>query len=608
MAVSIVARIVTVMATDLLTRRLQKISAVRAAAGDDPTPTLLDIERTHILFMNAHFKPFAAIGFEYNKVQVNSGQAQFGATLQFSIPQFGDFFYDMCLHMIIGPVTGTDASQAVAGTPDQDSAVLRYVAFPGERILRRTRFSVNGNPLDEYTAESTVLNRLFKLSECKKHAYYRAVGQQVPETGSLLQWDAQDNQANAVIPSIWPTPEEENLAEVKVNYGPQTPRPLRAPRTNLLVSNIADANGWWQPRLEMFIPLHFWFNDDPRLMIPSVSIPYGQRFIEFDLEQAANMYDFATRATGLITEVAITVPTIEVCELYINNVFVNPEVHDIYIKRIGFSLVRVHRIQEHAVRETQEEILLNNMKWPIEAMFLGIRPDQNIATRTTITAPAVNTYTAGTGVEFAEFLDGWCTFYLHERRQSRYSHVAGLYNAPVANNLAANWSAQMWIEHQRPAITRMTLRLHGIPIYNDFPWQFYNQYLPFKYGSGNICSSDDLGALAVFFCLYPGTYQPSSHINISRAREFYLIYTSRVIGITEAADYGAAYEALAVIQARLNIPAGTVAAGGTLPYQRNVAMGLTPSTVARTGRLFVTADALNFLLISDGSAVLRYST
>ncbi len=30
----------------------------------DPTPTLVDIERTHILFINAHFKPFAAIGYE----------------------------------------------------------------------------------------------------------------------------------------------------------------------------------------------------------------------------------------------------------------------------------------------------------------------------------------------------------------------------------------------------------------------------------------------------------------------------------------------------------------------------------------------------------------
>jgi opacity protein-like surface antigen len=38
-------------------------------------------------FVNAHFKPFAAIGYEYNKVKANTGNAQWSGTVQFSIPQ-----------------------------------------------------------------------------------------------------------------------------------------------------------------------------------------------------------------------------------------------------------------------------------------------------------------------------------------------------------------------------------------------------------------------------------------------------------------------------------------------------------------------------------------
>ena len=73
------------MATTLLQQRLAEITAERKAANrSDPTPTLLDIERTHVLFMNAHFKPFAAIGFEYNKVTVAS--PTLGTELIFSIP------------------------------------------------------------------------------------------------------------------------------------------------------------------------------------------------------------------------------------------------------------------------------------------------------------------------------------------------------------------------------------------------------------------------------------------------------------------------------------------------------------------------------------------
>lgn len=48
------------MASELLRNRLDAIMANRASnpAISDPTPTLLDIEKTHILFTNAHFKPF----------------------------------------------------------------------------------------------------------------------------------------------------------------------------------------------------------------------------------------------------------------------------------------------------------------------------------------------------------------------------------------------------------------------------------------------------------------------------------------------------------------------------------------------------------------------
>jgi hypothetical protein len=57
------------MATKLLNQRLIDIERMRSRNPQikDPTPTLVDIERTHILFMNAHFKPFAAIGYEYNR-------------------------------------------------------------------------------------------------------------------------------------------------------------------------------------------------------------------------------------------------------------------------------------------------------------------------------------------------------------------------------------------------------------------------------------------------------------------------------------------------------------------------------------------------------------
>lgn len=46
-----------IMATHVLQQRIKEIVCWRAAnqPDQDPTPTLSDIEKTHILFVNAHF-------------------------------------------------------------------------------------------------------------------------------------------------------------------------------------------------------------------------------------------------------------------------------------------------------------------------------------------------------------------------------------------------------------------------------------------------------------------------------------------------------------------------------------------------------------------------
>jgi hypothetical protein len=119
------------------------------------------------------------------------------------------------------------------------------------------------------------------------------------------------------------------------------------------------------------------------------------------------------------------------------------------------------------------------------------------------------------------------------------------------------------VETYSPNLTRVTIKAHGIPIYNNFPSGFFNAYIPYNYGGHNIRAPRDVGALLITFCLYPGTYQPSGHINISRAREFYIDY-----------------ETTPLINAQNGV----------------------------RGTLSIVASAINFLLISDGSAVLRYST
>ena len=226
-------------------------------------------------------------------------------------------------------------------------------------------------------------------------------------------------------------------------------------------------------------------------------------------------------------------PTISKCELYINNIFINPEIHDIYIHRIGFQLIRVFRSHISTANQSKDRILLHNLKWPIESLYFCLQPIENL--------------------EGSHRLDRW-----HQCR----SVIEKTIKTPVIVDIGGSdtlVSQQILYDTFADTMNSITLTVHGIPIYNEMPSKFFNSYIPTHYGQ-QMSVSEDPGIHVIHFNLFPGQYQPSGHINISRAREFYLQYTSNVIN---------------------------------------------SNTV---GNLIVIAVAINFLIINDGSAILRYIT
>ncbi len=66
------------------------------------------------------------------------------------------------------------------------------------------------------------------------------------------------------------------------------------------------------------------------------------------------------------TNGAMNYPTVKSMYLYANNLFTHPAVHDIYVKRISFTLVRVHKNQQQTINQPDANILMNNFKYPVE--------------------------------------------------------------------------------------------------------------------------------------------------------------------------------------------------------------------------------------------------
>jgi hypothetical protein len=467
------------MATQMLRNRLENVRSRRRRDPnvEDETPTLLDIERTHILFTNAHFKPFVAIGFEYNKVRSGAGSITLGGNTQFSIPQFGDFFNDMAVHVVLdAPVVTTTTDE------NEDAPSVRWCDYPGERLLQKVQFEVNGNPLDEYNSDATVMHRKFQVKPNKLTGWKRCMGQEMPKDA----WLDGTNLAAPDAHQVW----------VSVTNGFQTPK---AEQTE---------------QLEMIIPLLFWFNLDPRLAVPSVAIPYGQRFINVTLASRLQMVDVQLRGAGTANNTAISTPGVNTFELYINNIFVNPEIHKIFIKRIGFTLIRVHRQQTIATTLGTQEILLQNLKWPIETLFVGMRPQSNV------------------DVNQANQLALWHRFSQNDATPFVVPNVLGQLDsgeavsvdttdinqaADVAVDGLAAVTATAWVQTQ--TLDSITINAHGIPLYNDFPAAFFNCYTPLTFGGHNICTPEDESVFMIPFNLYPGTYQPSGKRTILPDKE-----------------------------------------------------------------------------------------
>ncbi|ARA72066.1 hypothetical protein BNJ_00237 [Kaumoebavirus] len=185
---------------------------------------------------------------------------------------------------------------------------------------------------------------------------------------------------------------------------------------------------------------------------------------------------------GVTTGASFTAPTISACELYINNIFVNPEVHDIYIRRIGFTLIRVHRRQSIRLDKSQDEKLLNNMKWPIETMYIGARPTANLSSVT-----------------------DWHKFVQVTNNTINVPAVIPNSSPPPTHQVVV---ATAQYQTHTPTLQTVTISAHSIPIYNQIPAQFFNSYIPTTYGGHNINAPEDAGLLMVTFNLYPGSYQP----------------------------------------------------------------------------------------------------
>lgn len=407
-------------------------------------PTLRAIEKSHIMFVNSSFKPFVAMAHEYSKTPPRQGKPSLGSTFSFTLPIIGEFVNDMVMYVKLTGLTAVSALDKV-----------RYVEFLGHRLTKRVKFKVQNHVFDEYTTDNQNAYYQYKVPMHKEIGYLRNIGQEVPKRGFI---------------TADPTTDEVRGYR-EYGDGPQT------------FKNV-------QLDVEMWIPILFWFKDVQN-SLPNFLLPMNQTDIEVEFESENNLVTFADYGGGG----SYTIPTVADCYLYINHIFLLPEINRIFITRFGFQLIRVHRNHIQEVNSSEGNIHLYQLKWPIECMYVCFRPQINLT---------------------------------NSGKWHRCAHIVErTVREPVVTGVAVIQINNAVYYDEQHVVSSLGLRAHDVIIYPNLKPEFYNNYIPSQYGE-HIKTPRDLGWYMFNFAHTPGEQQPSGHFNASTARELYLDYVSAI--------------------------------------------------------------------------------
>jgi hypothetical protein len=481
-------------ASDYLRERLDAIRIIRAEKGlPNLQPTFADIERTHIIHVRSTYKPFVSVGSEYSRVKPYGDGAshlgESGGSVQFRFPIHGHFTNDMALHIRIGPI-GTKnpvllppgdvqaAQTAPADSPLASGLSLRYAycSYPGIRLIERAQFVSAETLVSEYTRDDVVMFSKFFVLNNYYLEFDRCMGQQQLRRAEFFN-------SNGFTQSM------------DFFDGAQTPK-------------------FYQDTLDMWVPLQFDFCREPARALLNDLISNTQRVINIELaplrsilQAYSQLGDPDQLGGGDIVPLPFSRLKIEM-ELYVNNLYVNPEIHDVFSSRLGFQLMRMWRNQTVGLQSPKDSILLDQLKFPLEYMIAGIRDKAN-----------------------AVSFDDW---YLMGREKKRANSNQLFFPAVVWNpNVLPSGMPELVVRTGievttfEPIVRTLGVTAHGIQLYPEVPIVLYSAYLPMRYIGTNtlLASPEDTSCFFIPFCLFPGQKDLSGYYNLSTARELRITYS-----------------------------------------------------------------------------------
>jgi hypothetical protein len=457
-------------ATKYLNDRLNDIYMENQKMGrPDPCPNISDVLKTHMMYMVSDYRPHVSVVHEYFKVgkeggsvttlYTNSGNAN---KLRFCLKgNNGDFLHDMVVHLKFQDL----------GDPSADNTAVHfhYCDYPGVRLFKRVVFRIDNVDIDDYLSHDTILAQRLDISRDKINSWYTNIGQAPTYNGSYYNSDYQ-------------------ITEVmRFRDGAQTLKTF-------------------QPGLELWIPLRFWFNLDVGQSLYNSLIRTDDKYIEVELEDLNKIiaaYDGNLNPIhNYFSNKHVKINTVE---LYSRNIYINPELHDIMSKKRIISIVRVNRRHIEQLTKAQGHILFSQLKYPIEHISFGFRPLSNDLSFT-----------------------NWARF--GNIQTTSVPIVVPIINTLLPPGVFQIVTRTATYDKVTPVVEQLGLVVYGNVVYPNINEGFYNSYI--GYVSPDAYLNREPGVYMINLSHYRNKYTVTGYINNSEAREVYLGYSG--VGISVA--------------------------------------------------------------------------
>lgn len=497
-------------------------------------PSLNEVEKSHSTFVNNSYKPSIMLASEY--IKVGKTNPDFGSSITFQMPQVGHFTTDCVLHIRLSKMFAADRRDRV-----------RYVTMLGHRLIKHVQFlSQEGSVVDEYGTDEYNAYYQYEFPGNHRNGYLASIGQELPTLGNIVS-----------------DPSSDMFQEYRfIGDGNQT------------LKQQHDA-------IDLFIPLLFWFRE-PRMALPR--LPWGKLQIKVTFAEVQDIVAFFDGGGGG----SYTPPTMEFCNLHVNQLFTTPDFFSLFANKFVFSIIRTHRAHKQTITHSsnnQYNILLNNLKWPSEVLYLCFRPRENLnisqywdkackIMKKTYKVPVVardpntlvlvspisspkpttNSITI-TSVSVLATIDNKYvdydlvlisgTGYLQDARLNRYTVAS--YNAttklltingtwagltPDTTTVFELYTPKIAINKvtyyaSEPVVSKLALKASDIYLFKSMVSKFYNSYIPMRFEDAS--TPEDCGWYMMPFCTKLYDHNPSGSLNISLTKELYLEFESQYI-------------------------------------------------------------------------------